>query len=48
MQSDYLRVVIVDSHLGVARGLKALVEAILGLCVVGVATRGERGRRRRP
>jgi DNA-binding NarL/FixJ family response regulator len=43
MSTEYLRVLIVDGHLAVARGLKALVEAIPGLCVVGLATRGERG-----
>jgi two-component system response regulator DesR len=43
MRIDNLRVLIVDGHLAVARGLKALVEEIPGLCVVGVATRGERG-----
>jgi len=40
---DNLRVLIVDGNLAVGRGLKALIEAIPGLCVVGLATRGDRG-----
>src|SRR5215213_759328 len=43
MQPDLVRVLIIDGHLAVGRGLKALIEAIPGLCVVGLATRGERG-----
>jgi DNA-binding NarL/FixJ family response regulator len=38
-----LRALIVDGNLAVGRGLKALIEEIPGLRVVGLATRGERG-----
>ncbi len=41
--ASIVRVLIIDGHLAVGRGLKALIEAIPGLCVVGLATRGERG-----
>jgi DNA-binding NarL/FixJ family response regulator len=40
---DNLRVLIVNGNLAVGRGLKALIEEIPGLCVVGLATRGDRG-----
>ena len=40
MRIDNLRVLIIDGHLAIARGLKALVEEIPGLCVVGLATLG--------
>jgi DNA-binding NarL/FixJ family response regulator len=43
MHIDNLRVLIIDGHLAVGRGLKALIEEIPGLQVVGLATRGERG-----
>ena len=43
MRIDNLRVLIIDGHLAVGRGLKALIEEIPGLCVVGLATRGDRG-----
>ena len=43
MRIDNLRVLIVDGNLAVGRGLKALIEAIPGLIVVGLATRGDRG-----
>jgi DNA-binding NarL/FixJ family response regulator len=38
-----LRVLIIDGHPAVGRGLKALVGEMPGLHVVGLATRGERG-----
>jgi DNA-binding NarL/FixJ family response regulator len=38
-----LRVLIIDGHLAVGRGLKALVDEMPGLHVVGLCTRGERG-----
>jgi two-component system response regulator DesR len=38
-----LRVLIIDGHLAVGRGLKALVDEMPGLRVVGLCTRGERG-----
>ena len=38
-----LRVLIIDGHLAVGRGLKALVGEMPGLHVVGLSTRGERG-----
>jgi DNA-binding NarL/FixJ family response regulator len=38
-----LRVLIIDGHLAVGRGLKALVEEMPGLHVVGLCTGGERG-----
>jgi DNA-binding NarL/FixJ family response regulator len=37
------RVLIIDGHLAVGQGLKALVQAMPGLQVVGLCTRGERG-----
>jgi DNA-binding NarL/FixJ family response regulator len=37
------RVSIIDGHLAVGRGLKALVQEMPGLQVVGLCTRGERG-----
>src|SRR5262249_17518584 len=43
MRIGKLRVLIIDGHLGIGRGLKALIEEIPGLQVVGLATRGERG-----
>ena len=43
MSSRNLRVLIIDGHPAVGRGLKALVGEMPGLCVVGLATRGERG-----
>jgi DNA-binding NarL/FixJ family response regulator len=43
MRIDNLRVLIIDGHLAIGRGLKALIEEIPGLCVVGLATRGDRG-----
>lgn len=38
-----LGVLILDGHLGIGRGLKALVEQMPGVRVVGLCTRGERG-----
>lgn len=43
MRIDNLRVLIIDGNIAVGRGLKALIEEIPGLCVVGLATRGDRG-----
>jgi len=43
MRIDNLRVLIIDGHAAVGRGLKALIEEIPGLRVVGLVTRGERG-----
>src|SRR4051794_30535692 len=43
MRIDGLRVLIIDGHVAVGRGLKALIGEIPGLRVVGLATRGERG-----
>jgi DNA-binding NarL/FixJ family response regulator len=43
MAIDKLRVLIIDGHVAVGRGLKALIEEIPGLRVVGLVTRGERG-----
>src|SRR5689334_18672398 len=43
MGINKLRVLIIDGHVAVGRGLKALIEEIPGLRVVGLATRGERG-----
>ncbi len=43
MRIDNLRVLIVDGNLAVGRGLKALIEEIPGLIVVGLATHGARG-----
>jgi DNA-binding NarL/FixJ family response regulator len=43
MTSSSLRVLIIDGHPAVGRGLKALVGEMPGLRVVGLATRGERG-----
>ena len=43
MTPNSLRVLIIDGHPAVGRGLKALVSEMPGLCVVGLATRGERG-----
>jgi DNA-binding NarL/FixJ family response regulator len=37
------RVLIIDGHLAVGRGLKALVQEMPGLQVVGLCTSGERG-----
>lgn len=43
MSFSTLRVLIIDGHPAVGRGLKALVGEMPGLRVVGLATRGERG-----
>jgi CheY-like chemotaxis protein len=43
MSLERRRVLIIDGHLAVGRGLKALVEEMPGLRVVGLCTRGERG-----
>ena len=43
MSINNLRVLIIDRHFAVGRGLKALIEEIPGLRVVGLATRGEHG-----
>lgn len=43
MRIDNLRVLIVDGNLAVGRGLKALIEEMPGLIVVGLATHGARG-----
>lgn len=43
MMAPALRVLIIDGHPAVGRGLKALVGEMPGLHVVGLATRGERG-----
>jgi DNA-binding NarL/FixJ family response regulator len=43
MSLERRRVLIIDGHLAVGRGLKALVEEMPGLQVVGLCTRGERG-----
>jgi DNA-binding NarL/FixJ family response regulator len=43
MSVDGLRVLIIDGHPAVGRGLKVLVEEMPGLRVVGLCTRGERG-----
>jgi DNA-binding NarL/FixJ family response regulator len=43
MNPTTTRVSIIDGHLAVGRGLKALVKEMPGLQVVGLCTRGERG-----
>lgn len=43
MRAENLRVLIIDGHLAVGRGLKALVREMPGVRVVGLCTRGERG-----
>ena len=42
MRASGLRVLIIDGHVAVGLGLKALVQAMPGLRVVGLCTRGER------
>ena len=43
MHATERRVLIIDGHPAVGRGLKALVEEMPGVRVVGLCTRGERG-----
>lgn len=43
MRDSSLRVLIIDGHPAVGRGLEALVGEMPGLHVVGLATRGDRG-----
>ena len=43
MRASGPRVLIIDGHVAVGLGLKALVQAMPGLRVVGLCTRGERG-----
>jgi len=43
MTPNSLRVLIIDGHPDVGRGLQALVDEMPGLHVIGLATRGERG-----
>ena len=42
MRANGLRVLIIDGHLAIGLGLKALVQAMPGLRVVGLYTRSER------